>query len=419
MSFQEVVDENIAERIVYWMGGPYFALDLRMVSRRCAAIIPPPPRVRRLTDIAAIAATIGDLQRCEKILREGVTSDDLIYAMAIYAARYNRCDICRYTTDALMRCYEFILREAAFRGNRELCDQTIDRMIRSDAWKGMELSKRESYFSHMMNGAATGGYIALVELAGKSCEKHAHAIPDLKYAMRGAAEAGHDDICKLLHSWSSAAGQIVNPEEVLYFAARGNHKSTCELAKSWGARDFMHVFTEGANEGSVEACVLARDWLDAAGKIDLNVLREMITSAIHGGSPKTFNLAYEWYVKKMGRELYSREICNIMREATLYGCKEASLFLYQLLLAIEENTMGDEDDDITATIAEMIENTMMIAIRNDYEDLCILAHEWGACDYDYYLQIADEEDGARDEIDMEHVIARIRHHIEEWKSESA
>ena len=120
----------------------------------------------------------------------------------------------------------------------------------------------------------------------------------------------------------------------------------------------------------------------------------------------------------MGRELYSREICDIMHEAMVYGCKEACEILYRTLRNIEGNALDDDLDEISATIDEMIEKTMTIAIKNDHEDLCILAHEWGACDYDYYLQVADDEDEDRDEIDMEHVIVQIRDRIKEWMSES-
>jgi len=389
--FEETVDEHIAERIVYWMGGPYFALRLRETSRRCAQLIGAPPRVSDPRDVARIALMIGDSEKCKKVITRDVDNMTLLNYVVRIAATYDRRDILEVMFDEIgddqfmfETCAMYV---AASNGNRELCKFILKHLINNADWKCMHPEIRTDPFARMMMGATYSGRCDLFKLAWKWSEKYANAVPNLNEPIRHAARGGRIEMCKLARGWVLESGQSIDVEGMLCSAAEGNSVNACKLAREWGARGYERTLEYAARSGDIGMCKIAREWLEDAGPYDARVFRNMLINAAVAQRFETLRLAYDWWIAKLGRNLDLDEIDDIVRYVMFSGDAKVCEFLHQTIIS------GRQDDEETRErMTAIIDKIMIQAALYGNVELCILIHSWGAQNYEMYLTVTRAED---------------------------
>jgi len=392
MSFEETVDGLIAARIVYWMGGPYFALNLRETSRRCAALVLAPKKISNSWDIARTALEIGDSTTCLRVLahRDDEDRESLLNYAARFAATYDRRDVLAYVfahepKDTVFHSESCAIRYAAAAGNLGLCEFIRDRIITGEDRKMGSMGMRACDLLQMVVGAIRENRRDLFEIGLKWCEEYTHLTPNLRDYIGSAAFHGHVDLCKFIRDVALERGQTIESEMILTYAAQGHSIEACKLAREWGARDFKMMMREAAG-GTIEMCKLAREWLDASGEpYDASIFRDMMRRAVTH-SVEMFRLAHDWFVAKSGRDLNLEEIRDsIMSTACLRDGAKISEFLYCAMQRYAKSHPGEET---RARISAIVDEVMTRAVRMGDIETCKLMHSYGAVNYEMYLEEA-------------------------------
>jgi hypothetical protein len=417
-SFEGVVDELIAARIVYWMGGPYCALNLRETSRRCARMIPGPAKISDTWEVVKMALIIGDSATCLKALARGDDDRDKVMNRATeLAATYDRRDILAFIFDKT-KGHAFnhesgAILHAAVAGNLNLCEFIRDCIICSDEWKrGTDAGVRIYPFSRMLCGAARANRCDLFKLALKWIEEYVHSFPDLDESMYRAAESGSLDTCKLAHELAIEHGQTIHVERVLQHAALGGSIDGCKLAREWGARQFGAALFEAAESGSIEMCKFARGWLDEAGRpYNAKVFLSMIMNAARSSKLETLRLAHEWFVAKEKREPNLVEMYTIIAISAERINMETCKFLFGIVRRYESLNPGAETID---SVTEIIDEAMKYAVLRSDMEMCEMLHSWGAVHYEMYLEFADANDIEPKSPEAKRRTAAVRKRVREW-----
>jgi hypothetical protein len=418
-SFEGVVDELIAARIVYWMGGPYFALNLRRVSRGCARLVGVPPKISDALKVIETALMIGDSAACLKVLaRDDDDRAELMNCAVKLAVAYDEREILAFVFDKTRGeslFYEHnAMGSAALAGNLNLCEFIRDCIIRSDEWKGEAAdAKRVFPFSRMMVGAARANRRDLFELGLKWSEEYAHSLPYFDESMQWAAYSGNLGICKRARELAIEHGQTVYVERVLQHAAWGGSVEGCKLAREWGACQFDMMLYSAAGSGSIEMCKLARGWLDATARpYSSQIFVSMMMNAIVNSKLETMRLAHEWWVAKEGRELdLDRIRYNIVMMSAEHIRMEPCKFLYSIMQQYESHNPGAET---RARIIEIIDEVMKYAVLRGDTEMCEMLHSWGAVHYEMYLAFADVDDFGTKSRDAKRRTAETRELVRGW-----
>jgi len=408
MSFEDAVDEHIAQRIVYWMGGPYFSPALRETSRGCAAMIPAPPKVRDMREIARIYIMIGDLAKCKGMIARDCGVEFLKHVIR-WSATYDRRDILELALDNVRGRVLKHKRDAMFHaascGNRELCEFILAR------YADTADETRACLFAKMMSGAACANRIDLFELALKLSEECAMPATNFDESMSLAARAGHAGMCRFILGAALSRDKHIGMDIVLRNAARGGSKEICEFARANGARDFEEMLRGAAEGGNVEMCKFAREWLDAEGPYDAVVFYNMTAEAISASHFDVFCLAHEWWTAKLGRDLNIGEIYNTIVRAAIYGSAEICEFLWNAALRYES---AHHDEETRMVMDLTLDLIMSYSVTHGHVALCKLIHTWGAEHYERYLASADDADRARRASKREKRTAETRELIKKW-----
>jgi hypothetical protein len=425
MSFEDAVDEHIAQRIVYWMGGPYFSPALRETSRGCAAMIPAPPKVRDMREIARIYIMIGDLAKCRAMIARDCGFEFLKHVIR-WSATYDRRDILELALGSakgrVLKHKRDAMFHAASCGNRELCEFILaryaDDKTRANLFarmmSGAACANRIDLFAKMMSGAACANRIDLFELALKLSEECAMPVTNFDESMSLAARAGHAGMCRFILGAALSRGRHINMDIVLRNAARGGSKEICELARVNGARDFEEMLRGAAEGGNIEMCKFAREWLDTEGPYDAAVFYNMMIGTISELHFDAFRLAHEWWTAKLGRDLNIGEIYNAIVRAAIYGSLEICEFLWNATLLYESAHHNEETEAEMVLILDVI---MSYSVIHGHVALCELIHTWGAEHYERYLASADDADRTRRAHKKEKLTDGTRELIKKWMAE--
>lgn len=151
--------------------------------------------------------------------------------------------------------------------------------------------------------------------------------------------------------------------EMLDNASRDNDLKTCEFLLKLGAANELYkinsLLYSGALNGNVEMCILAKEH----GANDFNKMLEGASLMGHGD---ICQLAKEWGATEFDRMLkYLNEYSLIIKPGHLIVCR----------LAVEWGINTPEE-------------VLKIGVKRRSEELCNLAHELGARDFDGMFNLA-------------------------------
>jgi hypothetical protein len=157
--------------------------------------------------------------------------------------------------------------------------------------------KREAY------GRGQGGEMVMIMKAARVGDEKflLHEAGASKrcliWMMLGAAEGGHEHLCRLAKEWGATMFDVM-----LKGAAEGGHEHLCRLAKEWGATTFNGMLAAAAYGGHAHLCRLAVEW----GATRFNW---MLRGAAHGGHEYLCRIAKELGATDFG-EMWLRADCG-------------------------------------------------------------------------------------------------------------
>lgn len=127
-------------------------------------------------------------------------------------------------------------------------------------------------YNGMLANAAYSGNRELCELAREwtaRCKADGHKVKPLDWneMLIHATIGNHRDLCELAGTWGSSRRDDVDPEsrpidwnQMIWFAAHHGRRELCELARERGATDFNTMFNGAFFGGHYDICELAREW---------------------------------------------------------------------------------------------------------------------------------------------------------------
>lgn len=197
------------DAIVYWLGGPNGASNLRNTCRAAMAAIPPPTRHSNVEWYLADCAKKGDVNGCYHARSIGAR---LFGGMLYAGADCGHEVICTLAKEwGAAADWNFVLRIGEEMGHENICRLAIS------------------------NGAKV----------------------DADEMMFAGIRMGRENICRLALRY----GTTISCEEILFSGAASGNEAICRLAREMGARDFASMLQASNVWVHENICKLAREWL--------------------------------------------------------------------------------------------------------------------------------------------------------------
>lgn len=170
-----------------------------------------------------------------------------------------------------------------------------------------------------------------------------------------ATRGGHTDLCLKVLQWGAT-----DFNEMLIQATDVGNRSLCALAKESGANNFDEMLEIAASGARYDLCLLAREW---GANTDPERLGDYLEAAAEWGAERTSG----WNSRDR-REVY--KVCELLLR---WGAGADRLL---------EQSAGAGDQDLCRLAKENgatdFDAMLRAAVMDGHRELCVLAREWGA-----------------------------------------